>query len=60
VSPLRTLERGYAIVTANNHVITNAVTLKPGDRIKARLADGSLDAIVEHIDPNKPATRKNE
>jgi exodeoxyribonuclease VII large subunit len=60
VSPLRTLERGYAIVTAENHVITDAATLQPGDRIKARLADGSLEAIVEHVDPNKPASPLNE
>jgi exodeoxyribonuclease VII large subunit len=55
VSPLRTLQRGYAIVTARDHVVTNASTLKAGDRIQARLADGAVDAVVEQISPVNPA-----
>jgi exodeoxyribonuclease VII large subunit len=47
VSPLRTLERGYAIVTAHDHVVTDASKLKPGDRIQARLSQGTLEAVVE-------------
>jgi exodeoxyribonuclease VII large subunit len=48
VSPLRTLQRGYAIVTANDHVVTDAAALNPGDLIEARLAHGSVGAIVQH------------
>lgn len=51
VSPLATLERGYAIVTniKNNHVITRAAQSKPGDRVKARLYRGEITCLVEEI-----------
>ena len=51
VSPLATLERGYAIVTniENNSVITRASQSRPGDRIKARLHHGELTCLVEKI-----------
>ena len=52
VSPLATLQRGYAIVTdAAGTVTTDAATLKPGDRISARLRLGSVDARVERTHP---------
>jgi exodeoxyribonuclease VII large subunit len=47
VSPLATLERGYAIVVdAAGHVVYDAGTLAPGERIEARLARGRLRAEV--------------
>ena len=49
VSPLATLERGYAIVTAQGKVLQQANQLKPGDKITARLQEGSLDCVVEKI-----------
>jgi len=51
VSPLATLQRGYAIVQdeANKTVFTNADKLSKGDRISARLAKGSLICIVDEI-----------
>lgn len=42
VSPLATLERGYAIATHQNHVLVNSDTVNIGDRIKVRLAQGTL------------------
>jgi exodeoxyribonuclease VII large subunit len=57
VSPLRTLQRGYAIVTAHDHVVTDAATLHAGDRIEARLAHGSVDAIVQHARTEEPSNR---
>ena len=50
-SPLATLQRGYAIVTdAKGSVITDASRVKAGDRIRARLGTGAVDARVEHIE----------
>jgi len=50
VSPLATLERGYAIVTdAAGHVLQDAAATAPGARITARLARGRIEARVEQI-----------
>jgi exodeoxyribonuclease VII large subunit len=50
VSPLATLERGYAIVTDSGaHVVTNASTLAPGARIEARVARGAIRATVTDV-----------
>jgi exodeoxyribonuclease VII large subunit len=50
VSPLATLQRGYAIVTdANEHVITDAMSVNNGDIIHARLSRGSVQARVEQV-----------
>jgi len=47
VSPLATLERGYAIVfDPAGAVVRDAATLKPGDTLRARLARGSVAARV--------------
>jgi exodeoxyribonuclease VII large subunit len=47
VSPLATLDRGYAIVTdARGAVLREAALLRPGDHIAARLARGELTAQV--------------
>ena len=51
VSPLATLQRGYAIVQdeTNKTVFTDANKLNKGDRISARLAKGSLICTVDEI-----------
>jgi len=50
VSPLATLERGYAIVTDTGaHVVTDASTLAPGVQIAARVARGSVRATVTDV-----------
>ena len=48
VSPLRTLERGYAIVTrgADGAVLTQADSVGLGEEIEARLAHGRVRARV--------------
>ena len=49
VSPLATLQRGYAIVTNSaGHVVTDANELAAGDVITARLAHGTLQARIEN------------
>lgn len=51
VSPLATLQRGYAIVTdATGAVVTSAGEVRVGDSVRARLSRGSLLARVESID----------
>ena len=54
VSPLATLDRGYAIVTSESsgRVLTQAGDVAAGDDIRARLADGELLATVK--DGGKP------
>jgi len=51
VSPLATLERGYAIVSEaeTGQAITDAGQLQQGARIAARLASGSLEATVTEV-----------
>jgi exodeoxyribonuclease VII large subunit len=51
VSPLATLDRGYAIVTEpeTGAVLRDAGALKAGDRIRARLASGELDATIDKV-----------
>ena len=48
VSPLATLDRGYAIVTAKDsgRVLTDAPAAPVGSSIRARLANGTLEATV--------------
>jgi exodeoxyribonuclease VII large subunit len=56
VSPLATLDRGYAIVTdaAGGKALLRARNVKPGDVIRARLSEGELIATIrEVIDADK-------
>ena len=51
VSPLATLDRGYAIVTdaATGKALTRASQVKQGDDVRARLAHGELLAKITGI-----------
>lgn len=51
VSPLATLDRGYAIVTSadTGKVLLAAGDVSPGDSVRARLASGELIATVDSI-----------
>lgn len=52
VSPLATLARGYAIVQSDDERVIRQVTdVRVGDRVRAKLIDGSLDCRVERIQP---------
>lgn len=54
MSPLRVLERGYAIAhNAQGKVIREATTMTPGDELRLRLWKGSLDCRVESKDINE-------
>ena len=51
LSPLNTLARGYAVLEnpATGVILRHARDAKPGDRLRARLAEGVLECRVETI-----------
>jgi exodeoxyribonuclease VII large subunit len=50
ISPLKTLQRGYAIATGkDNQLLMDATTMHQGDAIKVKLMKGSLACRVEGI-----------
>jgi len=50
VSPLATLDRGYAVITtADGAVLRDSRAVKPGDSVAARLARGKLVLKVERV-----------
>ena len=56
VSPLRTLQRGYAIVTDDNQsVVHNSETLTKGDLIHTRLSSGSIVSEVKKLEHSAEA-----
>lgn len=56
VSPLATLERGYAIVSDadTGRILSDASATRPGSAITARLALGSLTATVDTVKIESP------
>ena len=53
VSPLATLQRGYAIVTdSRGNVVVDARLLKTGEGVTARLHKGSVEATVVRVNPS--------
>jgi exodeoxyribonuclease VII large subunit len=56
VSPLATLDRGYAIVTSpEGAVLRDAAEAPPGTVVEARLASGRLRATVTESSPEAPS-----
>ena len=47
LSPLRVLERGYAIVSNESGIVKDSAAAPPGSHIQVRLAKGELGAKVE-------------
>jgi exodeoxyribonuclease VII large subunit len=47
LSPLKTLERGYAIVRTDTGVVTSRSSVAGGTRLDVRVADGSFAATVD-------------
>lgn len=52
LSPLKTLKRGYAVVTDQQQVITKVAALTPDQQVHVKLADGSFQAQVLKIEAN--------
>ena len=46
LSPLNVLSRGYAAVAKNGETVTSAKTLRTGDKLNVRFADGAVNATV--------------
>ena len=53
LSPLGVLDRGYSLTqnAVDGAVVRSASTLNPGDRLRIRLANGSVLARVESVEP---------
>jgi exodeoxyribonuclease VII large subunit len=47
LSPMKTLERGYAIVRTETAVVRSAADVAPGVRVEVALAEGGFGARVE-------------
>ena len=47
LSPMKTLERGYAIVRTESRVVRSAADVAPGVRVEVALAEGGFGARVE-------------
>ena len=56
VSPLATVARGYSILTKleDGALVRSAEQVKPGEQLRARLAEGELQLRVEQV-ATKPA-----
>lgn len=53
LSPMAALQRGYAIIRAEGHVISSAKKLKPGDEIEITLRDGPVQANITSIEEHE-------
>lgn len=54
LSPLKTLERGYAVATTpQGEVLTAARQLSKGDALKLRLHEGALECTVDQVVDNE-------
>jgi exodeoxyribonuclease VII large subunit len=49
LSPLKTLERGYAIVRTETAIVRSARDVEPGTRVEVAVAEGSFGARVEDV-----------
>lgn len=56
LDPSRVLQRGYAWLSdEQGHALTSVARLAPGQRIDAVLADGRIQARIDHVAPTDPA-----
>lgn len=52
VSPLRPLERGFALVRdEKGHIVRGTATLSAGAKVRVSMADGSFGATVDDVSP---------
>ncbi|HEX2572118.1 MAG TPA: exodeoxyribonuclease VII large subunit [Polyangia bacterium] len=55
LSPLRVLDRGYAVVRRPaGEVVTRALALAPGEPLSIQLGDGAVDAVVTAVHGRAP------
>ncbi|HUS66907.1 MAG TPA: exodeoxyribonuclease VII large subunit, partial [Kofleriaceae bacterium] len=60
LSPLRVLERGYALARVGDHVVTAADEVTPGDALRVVLRRGALDCRVERVEPERDEKEEKE
>ena len=61
LSPLKVLGRGYSIaLDAQGCAVKQAGQLKPGDRLRLRLAEGEAGCLVESVNGGKDDGRKEK
>ena len=53
LSPLKILSRGYAVIEKDETVVKTTDSLKVGDKLHVRLADGRVETVVENITKNE-------
>ncbi|MDT7043329.1 exodeoxyribonuclease VII large subunit [Candidatus Nitronereus thalassa] len=53
LNPLAILSRGYSVLERQpgGEIVRSCTQVQPGNRVRARLADGALDCLIEQIDP---------
>ena len=51
-NPAAILGRGYSITYKDGHIVDSVSAAEPGDRIRIRLADGDIFAVVEKTERN--------
>lgn len=60
LSPLRVLGRGYSVATRSGAPITDAASLRQGDRLEVRFSRGSAQCTVEQTNTDAPAGAKRK
>lgn len=50
LSPLAVLDRGYAMVQKDRAIVRDAAQVAPADKLRVRLAKGSLEVTVDKVD----------
>jgi len=52
LSPVKVLERGFSLTQrADGRIVTRASDVAPGDELRVRLREGSIDATVDAVKP---------
>lgn len=49
LSPVRTLRRGYTLLTKDGRSVASSASLTPGDRVELTLCDGTASALVQDV-----------
>lgn len=53
LSPVRTLRRGYTLLTKEGRGVASSASLAPGDRVELTLCDGTASALVQDVASQK-------
>ena len=60
-NPAKVLDRGYSLtLDSSGRPITDCQSVRPGDTIQTRLANGTLESVVENIEGNSEQANGEE